>query len=158
MRQRKCPFCQGVFTPSTFHPNQVVCSAPACQRQRRVEYHRQHRKTDPGYQAQCADSQRKWLDANPDYMREYRRKRRIPPKVSVQAIEAAIDLREIVKNTLALDARKCSAEVWFLCGSRRVKNIFAHAQLIVINTVVPRSSANTRLKEHPSGSSNSGAL
>jgi hypothetical protein len=49
-----------------------VCSRPDCQRQRRREYHRRKRATDADYRQTTRNSQKKWRDAHPDYLRQYR--------------------------------------------------------------------------------------
>jgi hypothetical protein len=68
-----CPYCRELFTPSRYHPDQVVCSGRECQRQRRTDYHRQRFKTDPSYCEQCRDSQQQWREQHPEYMRNYRK-------------------------------------------------------------------------------------
>ena len=40
LMSRRCRYCQRVFQPCRYHPQQLVCSRPDCQRQRRREYHR----------------------------------------------------------------------------------------------------------------------
>lgn len=72
MKDHRCPYCQQVFQPASYHPQQRVCRQPACQRQRRSDYHRQKIASDPVYQQVCLDSPRKWRRANPDYWRKYR--------------------------------------------------------------------------------------
>jgi len=39
MSDRRCPYCQQVFEPAPYHPQQLVCNQPDCQRQRRSNYH-----------------------------------------------------------------------------------------------------------------------
>jgi hypothetical protein len=73
-------------------------------------------------------------------MREYRRKLRTVPAASDERTPA--HLRELVKNNLALNARNCSADVWFLFSDRRIKNTFANAQVIVIKTLASGSRVN----------------
>ena len=72
MKYRRCRYCQQVFQPSPYHPQQQVCSQPACQSQRRSDYHRQKIASDPVYQEVCLQSPQKWRRANPDYWRKYR--------------------------------------------------------------------------------------
>jgi hypothetical protein len=48
MTLRPCPYCQEQFTPSQYHPDQVVCSRPGCQCERRSEYHRQKGDREAG--------------------------------------------------------------------------------------------------------------
>jgi hypothetical protein len=72
MKDRRCPYCQQVFRPAPYHPQQRVCSQAACQSQRRSDYHRQKIASDPVYQQVCLESLRKWREANPDYWWKYR--------------------------------------------------------------------------------------
>jgi len=72
MKDRRCRYCQQVFQPDLYHPQQQVCSQPACQSQRRSDYHRQKIASDPVYQQVCLESPRKWREANPGYWRKYR--------------------------------------------------------------------------------------
>ena len=72
MNDRRCRYCQKTFRPAPYHPRQLVCSEPGCQRQRRNDYHRQKIASDPVYQQVCLESPRKWRRANPDYWKKYR--------------------------------------------------------------------------------------
>ncbi len=69
---RRCLYCRQVFQPNRYHPQQRVCSQPACQSQRRSDYHRQKIAFDPVYQQVCLDSPRKWRKTHPDYWKKYR--------------------------------------------------------------------------------------
>ena len=73
MKDHRCRYCQQVFQPSAYQPRQTVCSQPACQRQRRRDYHRQKIASDPVYRQVCLESPRKWRQAHPDYWKQYRR-------------------------------------------------------------------------------------
>ena len=46
MSDRRCLCCEQVFQPAPYHPQQLVCSRPECQRQRRRNYHRRHVVSD----------------------------------------------------------------------------------------------------------------
>ena len=72
MKDRRCPYCQQLFWPDPYHPQQLVCNQANCQRQRRRDYHRQKIASDPVYQQVCLESPRKWREAHPDYWRKYR--------------------------------------------------------------------------------------
>jgi hypothetical protein len=50
MKGRRCRYCRQVFQPAPYHPQQQVCGNPACQSQRRRDYHRQKIASDPVYQ------------------------------------------------------------------------------------------------------------
>ena len=73
MRDRRCRYCRQVFQPNRYHPEQRVCNKPACQSERRYEYHRQKLASDPVYQQVCLDSPRNWRETHPDYWKKYRR-------------------------------------------------------------------------------------
>jgi len=145
MKIRGCPYCQEQFTPSHYHPDQVVCSQANCQRRRRAEYHRQKLIKDPAYQAQCHDSQQKWREHHPDYMRTYRttHKRSSPTKPRKPADGNRLQaLLELVKNNAALDLKASAAEIWLISADVRVKNTVADAQIIVIQAIVQDNSAH----------------
>ena len=72
MKDLRCRYCQQVFQPSAYHPEQRVCNQLACQRQRQRDYHRQKIASDPVYRQVCLDSPRKWRRAHPDYWKQYR--------------------------------------------------------------------------------------
>ena len=46
---RCCRYCQQVFQPSRYRPQQSVCSEADCQRRRRSDYHRQRIRSDSHY-------------------------------------------------------------------------------------------------------------
>jgi hypothetical protein len=72
MKDHRCCYCQQVFQPAPYHPHQLVCNQPACQRQRRRDYHRQKITSDPLYRQVCLESPRKWRDTHPHYWKRYR--------------------------------------------------------------------------------------
>jgi hypothetical protein len=72
MKDLHCRYCQQVFQPSAYHPQQTVCGQPACQRRRRGDYHRQKIASDPVYRQVCLESPRKWRQAHPGYWKQYR--------------------------------------------------------------------------------------
>jgi hypothetical protein len=72
MVERRCGYCERVFQPSKFQPEQSVCSQPECQQRRRVDYHRQRIASDAEYRQGCQDSSRKWRTRNPGYWRRRR--------------------------------------------------------------------------------------
>ena len=63
MRTPLCPYCNETFVPSRYRPDQVVCSASECQRERRAAYHRKKLEDDSDYREQCRESQRHWREA-----------------------------------------------------------------------------------------------
>ena len=125
-----CPYCKESFMRSRYHPEQVVCSGPDCQRQRRAAYHRQKLQDDPSYRDQCRDSQQQWREQHPEYMRTYRQTRQ-PPQARATASSDLARLLECVKNNVAIDLKAYPATI-LLIGSERVKNIVATAELILV--------------------------
>ena len=72
MGERVCRYCQHSFQPSRFQPAQTACSGPACQRQRRNDYHRRKVATDPVYRQVCLDSVQQWRAEHPGYWKQLR--------------------------------------------------------------------------------------
>jgi hypothetical protein len=127
-----CPYCKESFTRSRYHPDQVVCSGPDCQRQRRAAYHRQKLQDDPSYRDQCRDSQQQWREQHPDYMRAYRKSHQLPKtQPHAKASPDLARLLECVKNNVAIDLKAYPATV-LLIGSEGVKNSVATAELILV--------------------------
>ena len=69
---RRCRYCQNIFQPSKYRPQQSVCSEVDCQRQRRTNDHRERIRQDPGYAGDVRASQQKWRASNSDYWKRYR--------------------------------------------------------------------------------------
>lgn len=72
MSTKTCASCGQPFTPRPQIRDQAFCSAPACQRERRLRWQRDKMQSDPDYRDNQSRSQRAWLDRNPDYWRTYR--------------------------------------------------------------------------------------
>ena len=131
-----CLYCQQLFTPSVYRPQQRVCSRPDCQRQRRREYHRRRRATDADYRQTTRNSQKKWRDAHPDYLRQYRTQH---PEAVVrnrerqQVRDQKPRLAFLEKNNLALDLKRSLAQVWLVGPgvTKLEKNNLASAQLLI---------------------------
>jgi hypothetical protein len=133
---RRCPYCQCSFLPSFYRPQQVVCSQAECQRQRRSDYHRQKLRADPEYRQVARDSQRKWRQAHPDYLRQYLAQHAQAVERNRQQQQLRDQKRRIrmlEKNNLALNLKRSAAEVWLL--GPRVKNLeknnLASAQVLI---------------------------
>lgn len=141
MKARKpvCPYCNELFDPSPFHPNQKVCLSPECQRRRRADYHRQKITTDSEYRQSCAESRKKWRENNPGYQSRYRSRNedycgRNRQRQRVRNQKRRLSL--IVKNNLAIDLKRLPAEVWMtgpgLDGI--VKNNLAISKVLIFQT------------------------
>ena len=73
MKHHRCRYCRQAFEPNRYHPQQQVCNQPACQSQRRSDYHRRKIACDPVYRQVCLESPQKWRKAHQDYWKKYRR-------------------------------------------------------------------------------------
>lgn len=140
MPRRRCCFCQKLFEPSKFRPDQSVCTDPACRSQRRNEYHRKKIASDPEYAEVVRDSRRKWREAHPDYQKTYRQTHEAAVERN-RTLQKVRDSRRraelLVKNNLALDLKRCPAEVWLIGASETalVKNNLAPCRMLIFQTV-----------------------
>jgi hypothetical protein len=153
MSDRRCRYCQQIFQPARFHPQQLVCSKLDCQRQRRREYHWRKIRADPLYAEVVRDSQRKWRDTHPGYQKQYRRDHPSAVEQNRQRQQLRDQrgrLQRLVRNNLALDLRRSSAEVWLLgpAADDLVKNNLAASKLLILQ---PPPTRQTSCKEQPSG-------
>src|ERR1700719_3832220 len=116
MSDKLCKYCTREFRPSRYRPDQQVCSLAECQRRRRTDYHRKKLATDATYREQCRDSQAKWREKNPEYMKRYTARRRLHARSSMKArlMEELRGLLKLVKNNVALDLRSLETSVWFV--------------------------------------------
>ncbi len=108
MSDRRCPYCQQVFQPARYHPQQVVCSQPACQRQRRRDYQRQKIASDPVYRQVSLDSSQKWRRAHPGYWKQYRQHHPEQAERNRQRQQRRDQKRRLLNlanNNLALDLK-----------------------------------------------------
>ena len=151
---RRCPYCQQAFQPSPYRLQQRVCSQPECQRRRRADYHRQKIRTDLLYAQVVKDSRDKWRSEHADYQKNYWQKHS----------EAAERNRErqrqryrrgrvtnLVKNNVALDLKRSTAEVWLVGVETAdlVKNNVAFSEVLVFQRVT--CSAPESCKEQSPG-------
>ena len=140
MRENKiCRYCKLSFQPSRYRKDQRVCSSIQCQRRRRTEYHRKKLAEDPLYKEQCCDSQRKWRERNPAYMRDYRAElRRRDPLSNKSSLSRELRrLLKLVKNNVVLDLKSLDASVWLVCRKGVVsgKNTLASAKVIILQAI-----------------------
>jgi hypothetical protein len=140
MSVKICRYCEQEFKPSRYHPNQDVCASRECQLRRRTDYHRQKIVKDPIYREQCRDSQRKWREQNPDYMKKYllrRRQKLSQPETSALATDFQ-HLLTLIKNNLAFDLKPSTAAIWLVYphAAGRKKNIFANAKVLAVQGTV----------------------
>lgn len=146
MALRSCRYCQQSFTPSRFRPDQVVCSQPDCQRQRRSDYHRTKIKTDTEYAEVVRDSQRKWRETHPGYQQGYRQSH---PQSADQNRERQRGrdrnrrLLDLEKNNLALNLKRSELEAWLVgpVAANLEKNNLASSQLLIFQPLASRQAA-----------------
>jgi len=123
-----------------------VCGRPECQKQRRAEYHRQRIAADPEYGEVVRDSRRKWRQSHADYQQQYRHSHPAAVERNRQ-LQRARDARRraqfLVKNNLALDLKRCSAEAWLIGPAARdlVKNNLASCQMFIFQPLAAPMSA-----------------
>lgn len=144
MLSRCCRYCQQIFQPSKYHPQQSVCSESACQRRRRSEDHRERIRKDSAYASDVRASQKKWRQANPDYWKRYRKDRPEAANRNRQQQKRRDQKRRLVnlaKNTLALDLKHEASEVWLLGPGAEdlAKNNLASAKVFIYQPVSVRS-------------------
>lgn len=72
MESVPCPACSTFFIPR--NKSQNFCSEQGCQRTRKALWQKQKIASDPDYKEGQRLSQKKWLQNNPDYWKEYRRR------------------------------------------------------------------------------------
>lgn len=142
MKQKVCPYCQQEFRCSRFHPEQVACSFPACQRRRRADYHRKKLAEDAEYRAQCEHSQKMWKENNPSYYRRYRATRKKGPGARDPQPTSINDILRFLRRAKNTSAKNKSAlvvttgfvEVWWVSfsGAKSIKNALAACKVVVI--------------------------
>ena len=150
MRKKPWTYCKQEFYPSRYRPDQRVCSSTDCQRRRRTDYQWQKLATDPVYQEQCRDSQKKWREKNPGYMKRYRAKHRIGCHRDVERsrlLNLLNRLADSVKNNLVFDLRAMDASIWLISdGVIQEKNNLASAKVIVLQGELRTISQGRMLK------------
>ena len=157
MNDRLCRYCQQAFQPDPYHPQQRVCNQPACQSQRRSDYHRQRIATDPVYQQVCLDSPRKWRETHRDYWRKYRQDH--PQQVERNRQQQQLRdqkrlVRNLANNNLAVDLTHFAVKAWLLGTSADdlANNNLAAAKLLILQPArtIP-AAGKASCKQHPSG-------
>lgn len=157
MSDRRCRYCQQVFQPAEYHPQQLVCHQPACRWQRRRDYHRQKIASDPVYRQVCLDSPRKWRAAHPGYWKTYRATHPQQAERNRQQQWRRDQKRRLVKlanNNLAFDLKHSAAEVWLLGRAARqlANNNLAPCQVLIFHSPVSSDPLlPPACQQHPSG-------
>lgn len=138
MEENVCRYCIHEFRPSRYHPDQKVCSSRDCQRRRRTEYHRKKLVEDAAYREQCRDSQQKWREKNPHYMKSYWADRRSGDRLNTkQSLTSELNrLLKLVKNNSAVDLRSLDASIWLVSTDGFCeKNNLASAKVIIVQGI-----------------------
>ena len=157
MSDRRCRYCQRLFQPSAFHPQQAVCSQVSCQRQRLRDYHHEKIRSDPLYAQVVRESRKKWRDAHPGYQKQYWQTHPQAAERNRQRQRRRDQchcLQNLVKNNLALDLRHSPAKAWLVgpAADDLVKNNLARSQLLIFQSVgLSPVGREASCKEHPSG-------
>ena len=152
---RRCPYCQQAFQPSPYRLQQRACSQAECQRQRRADYHRQKVRTDPLYAQVARDSRKQWQAEHAGYQKNYWQSHPEAAernRTQQRQRDRQRRVAHLVKNNVALDLKRSSAEVW-LVGTETadlVKNNVAFSEVLVFQRVVPALPESC--KEQRSGS------
>ena len=157
MSDRRCRYGQEVFQPAPYHPQPLVCSQTACQRQRRRDYQRQKIASDPVYRQVSQESSQKWRRAHPGYWKQYRQSHPEQAARNRQRQQRRDQKRRLVNlanNNLALDLKRSAAEVWLLGPAARhlANNTLAPCQVMIFQSPAPSSAVfPASCQQHPSG-------
>jgi len=137
-----CRYCKKPFIQSRYHPKQEVCLSEECQRRRKRDYHSKKLADDAVYRQTCTNSRKNWRENNPDYQRQYREKHqssceRNRRKQRTRNLKRQMSV--IVKNNLAIDAKRSFAEVWMTgTGLSDIeKNNLAIPQVLILHVDTP---------------------
>jgi len=150
MENKTCTYCQQEFRPCRYHPDQRVCGSAECQQRRRTDYHREKLATDFVYREQCRDSQKKWREKNPGYMKQYRARRRLGgrrPSAKSRLLTALQQLVDSVRNNVVLDLRAMDASIWLVSDSvPEEKNNLGVAKVIILQGDLHTVAQDQRMK------------
>ena len=157
MSERCFRDCGLRFQPSRCHPQQKVCSQPACQQRRRAESRRQKLLADAEYREVCRESARKWRADHPGYWQQYRASHQ--PSVERNRIgqrqrDQRRRLLDLANNHSALDLKSSTAGVWLLGPAAQdlANNNLASAQVLILQRPQRKPPASElSCKQHPSG-------
>ena len=146
MPPRRCVYCDRAFQPCKFRPDQRVCSEATCQKRRRADYHKNKIATDPDYAQVVRDSRRKWREAHPSYQTEYWRTHADAAdrnREQQRQRDSKRHVTDLVKNNVALDLKRSTAEVWLLgpAAADLVKNNLASARVLIFQPLASAAAA-----------------
>jgi len=72
MKKKVCQHCRCTFSPS--RSNQKFCMNQICRRSRKRQWQSKKVRTDEDYRAAQKEAHARWLEKNPDYYRNYRKR------------------------------------------------------------------------------------
>src|SRR5436190_3084840 len=137
---RCCRYCQQIFQPSRYRPQQSVCSEPDCQRRRRSDYHRERIRSDSPTPRMCGPARRNGsrpirttgrnIDSNT-----------LKPRNATAARQRQRDqkrrLLNLAKKNLALDLKHEASEVWLVGPGMKdlAKNNLASAKVFIYQPI-----------------------
>ena len=98
MEQILCVYCGDYFDPSPRHKNQTACKKVKCQRAKKAAWQRHKMKTDPDYRFNQKVCQKQWVETNPGYWKEYRKRK--PEKAERNRILQAVRNRRARSSPL----------------------------------------------------------
>lgn len=70
-----CLNCYDFFLPSPRHKSQTYCMKPECRRAKKAAWKRTKMKTDPQFSREQHLSNQKWVNNNPGYWTDYRKRK-----------------------------------------------------------------------------------
>lgn len=71
-REFKCQHCKRMRPRNPRVKKQEYCGERACQNARKNKWRNKKRRSDDGYRKGADESQKQWLEKNPDYWQRYR--------------------------------------------------------------------------------------
>jgi hypothetical protein len=72
MKTIRCKCCGKIVPANPRLKNQLYCSKPECQRERKRLWQNDKLKTDPDYRANQMDCKQRWIESRPDYWSKWR--------------------------------------------------------------------------------------
>ncbi len=74
VKKNTCCHCQTLFTPAFRHPHQKCCGKKKCVLAGRAKLQKKKMDEDLHYRQNQKESNQTWLENNPDYWKEYRKR------------------------------------------------------------------------------------
>lgn len=130
----RCAYCRRLFRPNPRVKNQHYCSEKSCQRARKNRWQREKMATDPDYQANRRESQKKWLKRNRGYWRKYRSRHPDYCKRN-RLLQRGRDTKRRFQNLAKMDASEqplsIKAGTYYLLPRLAKMDALAHKVLLI---------------------------